>query len=527
MSDGYKHMKKSPVIALIGNALDKVCIACIALFLVLTSVLSLAVTAYLPYYNYYVEYSFMTWPLVMITAVLFFVLIGTPYLQLKIERIPIDKLSKYLSIFILCIGCVWVAMASVWPEWDSKDVYEMARIAFTDETAPLGSYASRFTHQVPFALLIRGLQFIFGDGAYLAFEMLNVVSVMLVARYVTNLAAALFDNEQATKLSTILMFLFLPLIFYCTFMYANLIVLPLCLQSMLSQIKFFKRHQVKDALIAIVCVAIAILIKSSMVVFVAGMIVGWLINALHARSPKGAVLIVLTLVAYLASGMLTSYLAASAMKLDTKNALPKLAFIAMGLHENPEFPNNPGWYDGYLWSWSSEDYDINQISSDIRKDLSSSIARLTGDPGHAIGFFVRKYCSEWCMPDYESLLASNWSGASAGMPVMSERNISRVLYSIYYGKLNWVISRVLDWYQFILLLGALVSLAIKREEGIELFVPLLVAAGTALLYLFWEAQAQYIMHAYVLLVPYAGLGLLQVSERIRDRVQSYRTRAEG
>lgn len=190
----------------------------------------------------------------------------------------------------------------------------------------------------------------------------------------------------------------------------------------------------------------------------------------------------------------------------------------MGLQKTPNLEENYGWYNGYLWKWTDEDYNVAKIKEEAGKDIQTALDGFASNPAYAATFFSKKYFSEWCMPDYESLLASNWIGSSdPDIKVMADRPMSPLLRAIYYGPVHDFIIWLLDCYQFILAAGALIWAFAARKKGVEYNAALLTCAGTALFYLFWEAQSQYVMHAYVFMVPYAAAGLQTLVDRIQKR----------
>lgn len=508
------------MLQILGKAIEKFFVFSIGLFLLVTLALTLFVTATMPHYFYGIEFSFLASIVVVLGLVALVALLGWNRFCRALDRCDAGILMRAIVIVIVVVGLCWVVMANVWPEWDSRDVEYMATCMAKGEMQPHDSYASRFPFQVPLAILIAGLKWVFRDASYQAFELLNIASVVGTVYAVRSLSRALFANDRTEKLTVLLMGGFLPLVFYCTFEYGNLISLPLAIWALSLQVQQLRGGGVKKGVCAVLLVCVAILLKSSMLLVLIGMIAGWLVVALKQRDVRSAILVVGALVLYVLCGRLTSFVANKTLGLESQNALPKVVWIAMGMQEGREsMENNPGWYNGYLWKYAGDEYTPDTVTSDANESLASSISGFVADPAYAVRFFVTKYCSEWCQPDYECLLASNWVGASSDdMPIMSKRHMSKPLHSIYYGKANAVLLGFMDIYQSALVLGATCLFFSTRRPQIDGLVPLLVCAGTALMYLFWEAQSQYVMHAYVLMVPYAACGLPMLAERIAQRV---------
>ena len=98
---------------------------------------------------------------------------------------------------------------------------------------------------------------------------------------------------------------------------------------------------------------------------------------------------------------------------------------------------------------------------------------------------------------------------------MAQRQLSPIQHSAYYGKINKLILSIADALQFLLLIGTALCLKFNnRRVGIEMLGPAIIPLGMAILYLFWEAQSQYIMPAYIMMIPYAGNGITLLSEEV-------------
>ena len=62
-----------------------------------------------------------------------------------------------------------------------------------------------------------------------------------------------------------------------------------------------------------------------------------------------------------------------------------------------------------------------------------------------------------------------------------------------------------------------VALRKKKLISCEYFTPLVIVLGMAVLYLVWEAQSQYILPAYLLMIPFAARGFDMLLSRYENR----------
>ncbi|MBW3081339.1 glycosyltransferase family 39 protein [Bifidobacterium sp. 79T10] len=478
----------------------------------------------MPNYTYNVEFTTKGWWKVTIVSVLAILVVA--YLDKKglLARINTKKLSLALIFYSALVGVFWIAMANVWPEWDPLYVLKAAE-ATSDPNLQLqcpgdevswilcpGGYLERFPYQIPLVIVDRVLLFVFGQGAYLAFEVINVICVAATLVLIGRITDALFGNAAYTNTTLLLGFTFLPLIFYVTFAYGNTISLPFIAGAVLFQVKYFNTGKLLQAIIALGLVALGLTFKSSMIYVLAAMVAAWIIHALKEHSLKDVLCLLLACICYLLPGLAVGA-SAYYLNLNPNIGEPKTVWFAMGTQRpSDESSNNYGWYNGYPLKWNPEDYDQHVIKEESISSIKQSISEFANDPAYAWTFFSRKFTSEWTDPLYESLLASNWSSHGADRPIMSERSISPVLRSIYYGKLHKLILAAIDGLQFLILAGCFAYLVRNWKTIKAQLIPIIITpVGVAILYLFWEAQSQYIMPAYILMLPLAGAGIQIIS----------------
>lgn len=484
--------------------------ACIVVFLSVTTLVSLIFTAFLPKYDYTIEFSID--PVVAAAALilLLFIILGfyRLYIQIGVSAAFIEK-GVFLYVFVLSV--VWALIASVWMEWDPLSILEAALgIGHSDSVFfESGQYIFRFPYQVPLVLLFKLYLSIFGTaGIYHALELTialcNAISVFLVGR----IASSYTEDERCRILALLVAMFFFPLYLYTTFVYGNSIALPFCLAGIYFQSESIRMHSLWRGLASGLFFVVGYIIKSSYLLFlVAGLFV-WASVLLRKRESYVFAALFTTLILYVGSGCLVKF-SAIAIGVDPSQEMPKTAVLAMGLQETDPInkPNNKGWYNGYLWTWPSDEYDIETVKSDSLESLNLSISRFLNDPMYAVDFFSKKYISEWCEPTYESLLASNWCGESgrSGHGAMNQRPMTRLLRSIYYGKIHSLLLFIENGLQTLILLGGLFHFLFgKYKFETRTMCCALFAAGSALFYLLWEAQAQYIMPCYIALIPYAA-----------------------
>lgn len=517
----------------ISRAIKMVVIWVTISFLSLTGVASLVWTTYLPDYNYRVSFSVDNGLFIFFVSILVILSISLLLYFGIFEKIRVSVLFRCLFVYVLLMGLGWIALTHVWPEWDSYDTFFVARglnnpslmpncEVPSDETwaaCPNGAM-ERYPYQLPLMFVFRIINWIFGEGDYLAVEIMNVFLTAISFCLLGKISNEIFGNENIVKMTLLLCFAFLPQIFYVTFAYGNTLSLPFVLMAILLQCRSLREGDFRLGIASSFSVVIAILLKSTMVYVFIAMMITWGIALIRKFHWRELICVFVAFVLFACSGLVISAIGDQS-GYETDKGLPKIVWIAMGLQKpSKDMPDNAGWYNGYPASWPADGYNPKQAESDSADSIRQSISDFTSDPGYAIAFFGRKFLSEWTEPTYESLLASNWSSGRADRPAMSERSMSVVLHSAYYGRIHQIILTITDTLQFLLLGGAAIALLrYRRQLHVYYLNIIMIPFGVAILYLLWEAQAQYIMPAYIMMIPLAGAGIIVVGQHISGRLE--------
>ena len=166
------------------NVLVKIIIYLSIVFFSILAFSSLLITTYYPNNNENVAYNFSNSIPVIICSIITVIII---YLLIRyhiLEHVSLNNVVWILSVYILVASIAWALLANVWPEFDSKDLINAASelgINYDANWAP-GWYMERFPYQLPYVLLIRGLQYIFGSSQiYVVLEFLNAICASATA----------------------------------------------------------------------------------------------------------------------------------------------------------------------------------------------------------------------------------------------------------------------------------------------------------------------------------------------------------
>ncbi|WP_163196569.1 glycosyltransferase family 39 protein [Bifidobacterium platyrrhinorum] len=483
---------------------------------------TLFVTIHYPHYTEGVEYKHGTTPLVIIGIAIILAIITTLKATGWLKKIDSKVSALIVSIYVGIAAISWAIMSNSFPDWDSKDLIVAASQLghdYGDKWAP-GAYMERFPFQTPYVVLIKILRYVFGqDQTYLAIELVNSMAAAATAFIVILYTGKIFNNEVA-NVSALLITLSWPIILYSTFAYGNLPAIPFALAALYFQQIAIEDRVFKYNIYAAFLITISIMLKSTMIVILMAMSIAWGVTAIRDNTKKSLAAIATTLLIYIVctSGFNACVTHKYHVRLD--NGLPKTTWIAMGLQrpQDPDVLNNSGGFNGYVWSWMNN-YDPKQANRESLQSIHASIHDFTSNPLYAIRYFSHKEAWIWCDPTYESILNSNWSITADphGKP-MSSRPISPIAHSVYYGKIYKLTMFISDAMQTLTFAGVAFSLIKNRKTNINTIVSAIATTGFFLIYLLWEAKAQYAFPAALLPLPLAAAGCWGLASLIYNKI---------
>ena len=483
---------------------------------------SVFVTAMLPYYTEKVIYAGVTFPTIVVGVLV--VVIGYTFLykRLNISNCNPTTVGLVVAIIIFSGSITWTVLCNTFPQWDSYDLIGAAKELGSDDAVYWGHglYMERYPYQTPYVILIRILWRLFGDEQlYLSLEVVNSFCAGATGFLLVKLSSRLFSSRAAmgTAFATAL---FLPLYFYSTFAYGNIPALPFLIGSLVSVNSAVKTKRFRHVIVAAVSMTICIMLKSTMQVALIAICISFLLEAVKTRRVVLVAAAPTVLAIYVVITSIFYSVVSNHYNVVLDNGLPKISWVVMGLSdpgaEYPEVSNNPGLYDAYVWNWKLDDYDVDVAAEDSKREIASRLNILLSDPGYACKFFGKKISWMWLEPTFASLVNGNWSlSAAPDQPAMSERPMTNLLSSVYYGKINRIIIAICDiWQTLILLSVVIVLLRIRKEPVISCLTPALIGLGFFLVYLAWESKSQYTLQVYIIFLAYVGPALNIIAETL-------------
>lgn len=461
--------------------------------------------------------SFMIVGISILSVILFFILLRF------IIKLPSKIILLLGTIFYLVLGIYLIIHQNDILRHDALEVYKSAKnlnqLNYSSLKQLVG-YLYKYPHQIGLVTFERVLLFIFGSNNIKALFFVNLILCICDNLLLFKITESLFSDSNVNKILLVLSFLFLPHIFFILFVYGINYGLFLVLLSLFFLIRFIDDKKWINLVGTLIPLVLAVIIRSNYIIMAMTIFIILILDFLRTKSWKNILLAILPfiLISLLNGLLVNSYEKAS--KISEIDGEPKIAWVAMGLDDNPTYNRLPGWYDAYVENvYTKHNGNEDKITNDSKKLINSRLNIFLKNPGYTVNFFKNKFISTWT----DSLFQSVWSGPNSSMPVEGQLVNGKLMSSIYRGGIAY---KILYYYSSVILIiiyiGAMISMLISmrnmRTSNLFILVFTIYLTGGVLFHLIWETKSQYVYPYVYLLLPLTAYGINWFQNKIRSRV---------
>lgn len=461
-------------------------------------------------------------PLIHIITICMTILI---FMFIKAKKIRINK--KWLWCFIgiaIIIAIMWICISDIHPtsykRSDQKYIYDIVkqmRKGIWEEFEP-GRYAASNPHQYGFILYEYLLNFIFGSKDYIVMQFINLGALLVSFFCIYKITRKMFRNRETSVATIITLILFIPIWFYITFIYGNLLGLACSMFSVLAILNYLETKKVKYLLLSSVSIALAIVFKSNYLVTLLAIICVLILEMISNKNLKAIPAILVLIIGYIA---INSIAPITIQKITgreeiEKTGIPMITYVEMGLQKGKRAP---GWFNGYnRIIYKKNQYDSKKTEEAAKKDLKKTIQELKNNPKIAAEFFYKKTVSQWNNPTFQSF----WIGREFKTKPAIVRAVNGN------GKVNKVITAYMNITQTIILVGATAFMIINfKKNNSKQLIFAIIFIGGFLFHMIWEAKCQYTITYFILLIPYTVRGYVQIAEWLSRKIEQNKCAKEN
>ncbi|MBE5851380.1 MAG: hypothetical protein E7299_00260 [Lachnospiraceae bacterium] len=399
---------------------------------------------------------------------------------------------------------------SLRPQYDPGSVYDAAGSLLRGDFSEWqqGGYLYTFPFQNGLVLLEVPFWVLLGEKAYLGIQVYNLILWYVAILGLCYLAKEFF-GEHVSKITYVILLMFIPMWSYVTYVYGTVPGLSFSVLAMCFEHRYEKTGRWKHLLFCAICLFIAVMYKSNYEIFAIAVGIMLLLHGIKNKTWKSIVGLILVVVAVVLEIKLIPYVMHILTGADTGNGIPMIAWVAMGLKESNIAP---GWYNRFtVLAYEECQYNIAAVQQRSVASIQETLKLFADNKDYAISFFGRKIASMWSSPDLEGFSTIGKMNVNGTLPYWMK--------DIFYGGgiMNTVLLLVLDVFQSMVYALVLVHLLLKRKKiTLEQIVLLTTFLGGFLFHLFWEGKCQYSIPYYVLLLPYAASGFVEVVMHIKE-----------
>lgn len=449
-------------------------------------------------------------PLIVLTVsvgiiVCFYVLMRTKWVKaVRIERWALIYSAVVCMLIVLLFRCVVTC--------DSELISDIA-IEFMQKNYRAfeqGEYLYRYSFQTGFAALLELIYQVFGVENFIAFQIINIVSIVIILKMLEKITGELFNEEQIGKIEAALSMGMLPLFLFSTFVYGDILGWSFGVCSIYYIIRYLKTDKWQELLKTAILLAVGIVVKPNINILLVAAVIAIILQSIRKKKYSMLIWAIgIVLISQAGVWLINGVYSARADLAEFPKGIPKIAWIAMSMQETDEGGYACGWYNSYNWSvYGDNHFDQALTTQACIENLRESLNRFLHEQRYAIDFFYKKFTSQWNAPTFQAMITNEWNSRHVD-------NLSLLAQFFIYGAGRDILYQIMNIYHFLLFLcTGIYCFSIRRDWSLERAYFVLNIFGGFFFHMIWEAQSRYVLGYFVLMLPLAAFGLNEILKKI-------------
>lgn len=426
--------------------------------------------------------------------------------QSFLKEVSTRKIAIILGIVAVVISVCWVVSSKTAPQADAKYVCEAASRFNVGDYFDMGrgEYVAKYPQQLGLITLMRILFKLFGDYNYLSFQILSCLAVFPIIYCTYEIAGIISNNNRVVEMiCLVISFTCLPIYMYTAYVYGEILSTACIIISFMMILKCFQQPTKARLIGLAIAVMLAVMIRQNSLIAIIAMLAISLFNCLLKDKRKISLMVLVAIiVGVMSHSILIKGLYENKWP-DDATHLHTLLWVAMGMNNDRECA---GWNNGM----PSMIFDESNFDEEACKDAAmlviSNFKNLCMDnPRFAADFYNRKITSQWCAPMYQGIVMNSY--------IVGEQH--GLTYAIFNNKKVWkVLDNFMNLYQLVIYVSMLAFIFhyLKKKDGAEIYIGLLTIFGGFLFSILWEAKTRYVFPYFVIMLPYAAVGIYLLSK---------------
>lgn len=366
-----------------------------------------------------------------------------------------------------------------------------------------GEYFYRYSFQVGFAAVLELIYSIFGVENFIAFQLVNILSIYVILKMLGKITAELFEDENIRRMEAVLSMGMLPLFLFSTFVYGDIIGWGFGVSGIYFMIHYLKADRWQDILKMSALLSAGVVVKSNINILVVAAVIAVFLHVIQNKRYKMLLWIpAIVLISQAGTWGVKGFYTVRAGLDQFPEGIPKVAWIAMSMQEGDEGGYACGWYNAYNWNvYEENQFDQALTTQACVENLKQSLEKFWHEKRFAVDFFYKKFTSQWNAPTFQAMITNEWSSRHV-------ENLSPLANFFIYGTGREILYQIMNVYHFLMFLcTGIYCFRLRRNWSTERAYFSLNIFGGFLFHMLWEAQSRYILGYFVLMLPLAACGL--------------------
>ncbi len=347
------------------------------------------------------------------------------------------------------------------------------------------------------------------EGGAVAFQVFNLIMLLIASYSLYRFCKSVGFNSPVVSL---LFILYLPMTFYCFFVYGNTVSLSLSILSLWKIADFLKEKHIKDAVLSAATLAAACLLKETAIIPLIAILIILAASAVIQKKPKLLLLLPVYLIFLYCGSLAINLTIEGITHEEVSPGLKYYGRLTMGISEGERAD---GWYNSYTINLLKDcEYDLELYATESENAFWQHARDFWSNPSYFLPFLARKTASQWNNPTFQSLWIQQQM-LRRNPPYGGFEARPLEFLCLDGSPTNMIFYFIFNLLQSIILFGSLCFFFFDaKKASLTSLLPAVTFIGGFLFLFFWEAKAQYTILFFVLLFPYSVSGFPAFLKRL-------------
>lgn len=466
--------------------------------------------------------------------ILFFIILSA-FIYYIARLLSHFNLTIIYIVFMLIITAYMIYLIgniNLHPSWDALFVNNAAvdlKQGIYDAFLP-GNYLSTYPFLTPTVLYFYFLNIIIGETNYIAFQLVNLLFLLIMYHFLIK-TALLLNNKTTAIICLMFCIMFIPMQMYVMFLYSNIPSAMFTSISIYYFCKYFYSKNYNSLIPGFITLTLAVLFKGTSYVILIAFIIIFFFYQYTYLNKKHIITVLICTSLLILTPKILNY---SIEQLDDDINLSTNLYTRVALVMGSSWGGrSAGWYTGYGQTLVDKfGNDESAKQEEAKRQLKENFNNLINS--HQLLYFYNiKSRSMWINPDFQGFWTINANKEqNRGQGDVKKQSFLFIDYdpandqyslltnSFIYGTLHNLIFFIINNLQNIIYIFSFIYIILrwKSLNYADLFIPTILLGGFLFLTL-WEGKAQYSVLYYIQLFPIASTGLFETYEKSRKKIK--------